>query len=86
LAFDRPAAEIEQLVTSRMRQWLLDPPSIYKTTRFSDASAQCLLVARAAEIGKSWPELAVNAHIHKCCGSFCAQSETPVIFPMRVCD
>ena len=35
-----PAAEIEQLVTSRMRQWLLDPASIYQATRFSDASAQ----------------------------------------------
>ena len=52
-----PAAEIEQLVTSRMRQWLLDPASIYKATRFSDASAQRRLLARAAEIGKIWPEL-----------------------------
>ncbi len=52
-----PAAEIEQLVTSRMRQWLLDPASIYQATRFSDASAQRRLLARAAEIGKIWPEL-----------------------------
>jgi DNA invertase Pin-like site-specific DNA recombinase len=52
-----PAAEIEQLVASRMRQWLLDPASIYQVTRFSDASAQRRVVARAAEIGKSWPEL-----------------------------
>src|SRR5438046_1072019 len=52
-----PAAEIEQLVTSRMRQWLLDPASIYQATRFSDASAQCRVVARSAEIGKIWPEL-----------------------------
>jgi site-specific DNA recombinase len=52
-----PAAEIEQLVTSRVRQWLLDAGSIYKTTRLPDPSAQRRLVARAAEVGKSWPEL-----------------------------
>jgi len=52
-----PAAEIEQLVASRMRQWLLDPASIYQAIRFSDASAQRRLLARAAQIGKSWPEL-----------------------------
>src|SRR5205085_1444519 len=52
-----PAAEIEQLVASRMRQWLLDPAGIYQATRFSDASAQSRLLARAAEIGKRWPEL-----------------------------
>ena len=52
-----PAAEIEQLVTNRMRQWLLDPASIYQPTRFSDASAQRRLLTRAAEIGKIWPEL-----------------------------
>jgi hypothetical protein len=52
-----PAGEIEQVVTSRMRQWLLDPGSIYQATRLSDPPAQRRLVARAAEIGKSWPEL-----------------------------
>jgi DNA invertase Pin-like site-specific DNA recombinase len=52
-----PAAEIEQLVASRMREWLLDPARMYQATRFSDASAQRRLLARAAEIGKSWPEL-----------------------------
>ena len=52
-----PAAEIEQLVTSRVRQWLLDPGSIYKATRLPDASEQRRLVARAAQIGKSWPVL-----------------------------
>jgi DNA invertase Pin-like site-specific DNA recombinase len=52
-----PAAEIEQLVASRMRQWLLDPGGIYQAARFSDASAQRRLLARAAEIGKIWPEL-----------------------------
>jgi site-specific DNA recombinase len=52
-----PAAEIERLVTSRVRRWLLDPGSIYQATRLDDASAQRRLVVRAAEIGKSWPEL-----------------------------
>ena len=52
-----PAAEVEQLVASRMRQWLLDPASIYQATRFSDASAQRRLLARAAEMGKIWPQL-----------------------------
>ena len=40
-----------------MRQWLLDPGSIYKATRFPDPEAQRRLVARAAQIGKSWPTL-----------------------------
>ena len=52
-----PAAEIEQLVTSRVRQWLLDPGSIYQATRLSDPSAQPRLVARARDLGNSWPEL-----------------------------
>jgi hypothetical protein len=52
-----PAGEIEQLVTSRMRQWLADPDSIYQATRLSDPSMQRRLIARAAEIEKTWPEL-----------------------------
>ena len=52
-----PAGEIEQLVTSRMRQWLVDPGSIYQATRLSDPSMQRRLIARAAEIDKIWPEL-----------------------------
>ena len=52
-----PAAEIEQLVTSRVRHWLLNPGNIYQATQLPDLSAQRRLVARAAEIGKSWPEL-----------------------------
>ena len=52
-----PAVEIEQLVTSRLRQWLLDPGGIYQATRLADPSAQRRLVTRAAEIGRSWPEL-----------------------------
>ena len=52
-----PAREIEHLVTSRMRQWLLDPGNIYQWTRLADPSAQRRLIARAGEIGKSWTEL-----------------------------
>jgi site-specific DNA recombinase len=57
-----PAAEIEQLVTSRVRQWLLDRGSIYKATsaRFPDPSTQRRLATRAAEIGKRWPEFPVT--------------------------
>ena len=51
------AGEIEQAVTSRMRQWLIDPASVYQATRLVDPSAQRRLIARAAEIGKSWSEL-----------------------------
>jgi len=52
-----PAGEIEQLVSSRVRQWLLDPGSIYSATRLVDASAQRWLVARDRELGNSWPGL-----------------------------
>jgi hypothetical protein len=52
-----PAGEIEQLVTSRVRQWLLDPGGIYQATRLPDPSAQHRLIARAGEIGNSWTEL-----------------------------
>jgi site-specific DNA recombinase len=52
-----PAEEIEQLVPSRVRQWLLDPGSIYSATRLIDASTQRWLVARARELGNSWPGL-----------------------------
>src|SRR3954463_14290726 len=52
-----PAAEIEQLVSSRMHRWLGDPGSFYKSTsvRFPDSSMQQRLVARAAEMSKRWP-------------------------------
>ncbi|MBV9375887.1 MAG: hypothetical protein JO320_12675, partial [Alphaproteobacteria bacterium] len=52
-----PAEEIEQAVTSRLRQWLVDPGSIYQATRLRDATAQRRLITRAEETGKSWPEL-----------------------------
>jgi site-specific DNA recombinase len=56
-----PAAEIEHLVSSRVHRWLLDPGNIYKSNaaRLADSSTQQRLVARAAEIGKHWPELPV---------------------------
>ena len=56
-----PAAEIEHLVSSRVHRWLLDPGSIYQSTsaRLTDASMQQRLVARAADLGKHWPELPV---------------------------
>ncbi len=57
-----PAGEIEHLVTSRVRQWLLDPGGIYQSTRLPDPSAQRRLIARAVEIGKSWPELPATRH------------------------
>ena len=55
-----PAREIEHLVTSRVRQWLLDPGGIYQSTRLSDLSTQRRLIARAAEmsvvngVGPDW--------------------------------
>src|SRR5260370_8789427 len=56
-----PAVEIEHLVSSRLHGWLLDPGSIYKATwgRLTDASTQQRPVARAADIGRHWPELPV---------------------------
>jgi hypothetical protein len=44
-----------------VHRWLLDPGSIYKSTsaRLADASMQQRLVARAADLGKHWPELPV---------------------------
>src|SRR4029077_1800681 len=56
-----PAAEIEHLVSSRVHRWLLDPGSIYKSAsaRLADPSTQQRLVARAADLGKYWPQLPV---------------------------
>jgi site-specific DNA recombinase len=53
-----PAGEIEHLVASRVRQWLLDPGGIYQATSawLPEPSAQKRLVARAAEIGRQWSE------------------------------
>jgi hypothetical protein len=57
-----PAGEIEQLVTSQLRRWLLDAGGIYRaaSTRLPDPSAQRDLVARAADIAKGWPELSAK--------------------------
>ena len=51
------AGEFEQAVTNRVRQWLVDPGSVYHATRLADPLTQRRLIARAGEIGKSWPEL-----------------------------
>src|SRR5215468_7805801 len=52
-----PAGEIEQAVTNRLRQWLIDPGSVYQAVRLADPSAQRQLIARAEKVSKSWPEL-----------------------------
>ena len=44
-------------MTSRLRQWLVDPGSVYHAIRLADPSAQRRLIARAEDIGKSWSEL-----------------------------
>src|SRR4029077_3269943 len=56
-----PAAEIEQLISDRVHRRLLDPGSIDRSTaaRLAGPSIQHRRVARAAEIGKHWPELPV---------------------------
>src|SRR6516225_1768552 len=52
-----PAGEIEQAVTSRMRQWLIDPGSVYQAIRLTDPSVQRRLIPQAEEIGRSWSDL-----------------------------
>ena len=44
-------------MTSRLRQWLVDPGSVYQAIRLGDPSAQRRLIARAEKIGNSWPQL-----------------------------
>ena len=44
-------------MTGRVCRWLLDPGSMYQATRLFDPSTQRRLIARAAEIGNTWPEL-----------------------------
>src|SRR5262249_22314824 len=51
------AEEIEQLVTSRVRQCLVDPGSIYQAIPLADPSAPRRLIAPAGAIGKTWSEL-----------------------------
>jgi site-specific DNA recombinase len=51
------AGKIEQAVTHRIRRWLVDPGSVYQAIRRADPAAQRRLIARAEEVGKSWPEL-----------------------------
>ena len=60
-----PAAEIEHLVSGQVHVWLLDRGSIYKSTAawLPDSSMQQRLIARAADIGKCWPELPWHASV-----------------------
>ncbi|MGB9647125.1 MAG: hypothetical protein WCB44_18675 [Stellaceae bacterium] len=53
------AGEVEQLVASRVRQWLLDPGSIYQAISawLPEPATRQRLVARAAQIGRQWSEL-----------------------------
>ena len=46
-----PAAEIERLVGSRVRRWLLDPGSIYKSTsaQLPDSSIQVPIASGARQ-------------------------------------
>ena len=55
-----PAVGIEQLVNSRLRQWLLDPGCVYNAARLADPVAQRRLMVRARELGNSWPELSAT--------------------------
>jgi len=57
IALRIPAEEIEHFVTSRVRQWLLDPGGLYQSIRLADPSAQRRLIGRVGEIGKTWTEL-----------------------------
>ena len=50
-----PAGEIEQAVTRRMRQWLVDPGSVYQAIRLADPSAQRRLIARAMKSARAGP-------------------------------
>ena len=52
-------------MTSRLRQWLVDPGSVYQAIRLSDPSAHRRLIARAEQIGRSWSELPA-ARQHAC--------------------
>jgi site-specific DNA recombinase len=54
-----PAGEIEHLVASRVRQWLLDPGGIYQSTRFADrqlSAGSSRAPGKSARAGPSCPE------------------------------
>ncbi|MBV8338137.1 MAG: hypothetical protein JO358_22455, partial [Alphaproteobacteria bacterium] len=55
-----PAVGIEKIVNGRVRQWLLDPGCVYNAARLADPAAQRRLMARARELGNSWPELSAT--------------------------
>ena len=61
-----PAAEIEQLVTSRVRQWLLDPGSIYQATGFpicQRSAGSSREPRKSGRAGPSCPEHAQRAFL-----------------------
>ena len=54
-----PAGEIEHLVASRVRQWLLDPGGIYQSTRLADrqlSAGSSRAPGKSARAGPSCPE------------------------------
>ena len=59
-----PAAEIEQLVASRMRQWLLDPARIYQATWFSDAQRNAGGSRELRKSARSGPSCQEHASAH----------------------
>lgn len=46
-----PAGEIEHLVIGRVRQWLLDPGSIYQATRLSQEGRAKVLEVGSVGLG-----------------------------------
>ena len=50
-----PAAEVEQLVTSRVRQWLLDPGSIYQATQLPDCRRSAGSLRAPPRSGRAGP-------------------------------
>jgi hypothetical protein len=57
MLFPSRTSTSDQAVTSRLRQWLFNPGRVYQALRLADPSAQRRLIARAAEIGKTWSDL-----------------------------
>jgi DNA invertase Pin-like site-specific DNA recombinase len=54
-----PAGDLEGLVESRLRAFLQDPAAVYNACEplAGDASERTELVARAADLGRRWPDL-----------------------------
>ena len=54
-----PAAEVEQIVCDRIRTWLADAGAVFDvvSTTTTDTEARGGLMAQAAELARSWPDL-----------------------------